>query len=65
MTITKTTNVSIRLNNSLSISDRGKNNEGIFKDLISPEEPTIFPTLWLVTLEKKNHNIRPEVANSI
>ena len=43
-------------------SDSGKNMTGIFNDLISPADPTIVPIAWLVTLEKKNQKIRPEVA---
>jgi hypothetical protein len=63
--ITKTTSVSKRLNNSLIISDKGKNIEGILSDLIIPADPTILAIDWLVTLEKKNQKISPDVAYNI
>jgi len=62
MIIRKTNMVMNRLNSSLSISERGKNKEGIFIDLRSPAEPTIFPTDCPVTFEKKNQSTRPEVV---
>ena len=53
--------VRIKLNNSLNISDNGKNKTGIFNDLINPAELIILPTDWLVTFEKKNQNIRDDM----
>ena len=41
----KTISDSSRLNNSLSISDKGKKTEGILSDFNNPADPTIFPTL--------------------
>ena len=60
--ITKTIRVSDRLNNSLSISESGKKNGGIFSDFKMPAELTIFPTDCPETFAKKNQSTRPEVA---
>jgi hypothetical protein len=64
MAIRKTTNVSTKLNSSLMISDNGKNTTGTFSALMIPAELIILPIDWLVTLEKKNQKISPEVAYS-
>lgn len=61
--IKKTTSVSNKLNNSPMVSDKGKKNAGILSDFNKPAELTMLPTVWPVTLEKKNHNIKPEVTN--
>ena len=62
MIITKIIRESRRLNNSLNISESGKKIAGILNDFSKPADPTIFPTVWLVILEKKNHNNSPDVA---
>ena len=40
----------------------GKDTGGIFSDFMRPAEPTMVPIAWLVTFEKKNQKIRPDVA---
>ncbi len=62
MAIRKTTRVSIRLNSSLITSDNGKKITGTFSDLMMPAELMILAIDWLVTFEKKNQKIRPDVA---
>ena len=56
------TKVRVRLNNSLMVSDSGKKITGTLIDFMIPEELIILPTDWLIMLEKKNQNTRPEVA---
>lgn len=63
MTIKKTTSESRKLKSSLSVSDSGKKKAGMFSDLSKPAEPTTLPMDCPVTLEKKNQNMSPEVAN--
>jgi hypothetical protein len=52
MAIKKTTSVRQRLNNSLMVSDNGKNMTGTLIDLMMPVELMILAIDWLVTLEK-------------
>ena len=61
----KTKMVSSRLNSSLIVSDSGKKYAGMLSALSSPADPTILPTDWPVTFEKKNQSISPEVTNRI
>jgi hypothetical protein len=62
--ITKnTTSVNKRLKSSPMVSDSGKKKAGISRDFNRPDELTMLPTDWPVTLEKKNQSTNPEVTN--